>query len=159
SVDHETSKTNRSGHAKDQRHRPAGAAGAMQHPEIDEHRGRDPEADEIGKRIELRAELAVGAEIARDPAVESIEDRRQHDRGDCAFPVRAKREGKRGGPAAEAEHGKNIRQEMRKAKIAGGDRLSHGGPTHASHQGGKSAKTVSPAFTFCPSLTQTRAPS
>ena len=53
--------------------------------------GRGAEGDDVGERVVLLAELALGAGHAGDPAVDAVEDGRQHD--EAAAP------GRSGGPA------------------------------------------------------------
>ena len=48
-------------------------------PGVSQNGGRDPEADDIGKRIEFAAELASRVRQTRDAAVEPVHGRRNSD--------------------------------------------------------------------------------
>src|SRR5205085_8431319 len=49
-------------------------------PRVDEGRGRDPERQNVGYRVELNPDLGRGLREPRDPAVERVEEYRPPDR-------------------------------------------------------------------------------
>ncbi len=68
---------------------PADPAGLVHGPDIEDHRRRHAERDEVGERIELRAELAGAVQQARDPAVQRVEHRGDDDGDDGQLPLAA----------------------------------------------------------------------
>ena len=140
--------------AKDECDCPTRALRLMQRPQIDEQARRDTEADEIGQRIELRAEGAVDMEQTRDTSVERIEKRRKHD-GRQRRPSIGRR--RLSGIAVVPEQSPssvnpfgNILPigEVVAQRCRGAAQIAFAHSTHPRHQFGKSASTVSPALTF-----------
>ena len=72
-------------------------------PDEEEDGGRDAELHEVGERIELLAELRRGAEIAREAAVEPVEDDGEDDRGDNQVEAVLHRHADGGQPGAERQ--------------------------------------------------------
>ena len=60
--------------------RPRGRA--TETPDEDDHGRSDAEVDEVGEAVELGAELRLGSERARQPAIDAVEQRRDDDEPD-----------------------------------------------------------------------------
>jgi hypothetical protein len=73
--------------------------------------GRDAEVEEIGERIELRAETGGALERARDPPVEAIENRRAGDRANRPFDRSFHGEADRSHAEAERDQRHDVGQE------------------------------------------------
>ncbi|MET3310334.1 hypothetical protein ABIF41_002175 [Bradyrhizobium japonicum] len=58
---------------------PAGIAELVQLPEIQHQPGRDAEIDEVGEAVELRPELGLALDHARDAAVDAVQRGGEHD--------------------------------------------------------------------------------
>ena len=73
------------GHRKKQRGHPAEALDRMEIGDEQNKNRRDAEVDEVGKRIEFRAEPRSALESPRNSAVETVEDRRARNCADRPF--------------------------------------------------------------------------
>ena len=69
----EARKTQRAAGGEQERERPAERLHLVERPQIDQHRGRHPEAQEVGERIQLRAELGADLEQPRRAAIQAVE--------------------------------------------------------------------------------------
>jgi hypothetical protein len=119
----------------------------------------DAEADEIRKRVELRAEFRTRADQPRDPAIHRIEDGGDNGGGNGAFPVavhRQRNRGRAGGKRRQGDRARNVARdrnglaEVRYPLHVG---LGHFGQFR--HQLRNDARIVSPARTVCPAFAVT----
>ena len=67
--------------------------------------GATPKLNQIGERVELRAEARVGAQKARGASVQHVEQHGEDDRRDGVRPVAVEGEADRGDAAAQAQQG------------------------------------------------------
>jgi hypothetical protein len=91
-----------------QRKRPADRLHLVERPEIDQNRGRHPEAQKVGQRIELGAELGGDLEETRRAAVQTVEDPGQDDQYDRQLVAVVEGVADRGQPGAQAQHGEDV---------------------------------------------------
>ena len=75
----EAGETGRGADQEEERRQPAGAPELFEPPQIGEQGRRHAEGDQVGERVVLPPEVALGAGHARDAAVEAVEDRRHED--------------------------------------------------------------------------------
>ena len=108
----ETREAQRAGDAEHQRRQPAQALHLVEPGEIEHDPRRDAEIDEVGERIEFRAEARSAFERARDPAVEAVEHRRGGDRAHRPFDRALEGEADRRQPEAERQQRDEIGNEQ-----------------------------------------------
>ena len=92
-LDVEAGEPGRRADQEEERRQPAGAPELLEPPQIGEQRRGHAERHQVGERVVLLAEVALGAGHARDAAVEAVEDRRREDE-----------QRRRSEAAAQAEH-------------------------------------------------------
>ena len=80
----------------------------MQRPEIDEHRRRDAEAQEIGERIQLCAQVGGDLEKARRATVQGVGHPRQDDQDDGELEALIEPIANRRQAADDADHGEDV---------------------------------------------------
>ena len=96
---------------EDERADPAERGELVEPPDKQEERRRDAEIDEVGERVELLAKARGGAEIARQPPVDAVEDDGEDDRRDCEIEAVLDRHADRGQPGAEPEQRHEVGQD------------------------------------------------
>ena len=96
---------------KHQRRDPARRFQFLQAPEIEDQRRRHAEIDEVGEAVELGAEARGALEHARDAAVDAVEQRRHHDRGDRPVDLAFDRDADGGQPRAQRQQRDQIGQQ------------------------------------------------
>src|SRR3546814_3710359 len=102
-------------YAVEQHDGPAEGSGGVHGPDVEDHRGRHAEADDVRQGIEFGAEARAAAEQPRQPAVGSVEEGGHHDRQDRVAPLAEKGELYAGQPGAQRseEHTSELQSLMR----------------------------------------------
>ncbi len=97
---------------------PAGRFQIVQTPEIEDQRRRDAEIDEVGQAVELGAEARGSLEEPRQAAVDTVEDRREHDGREREHIAVLERHADRGQAGAQRQErhqfGASVRTGMRR---------------------------------------------
>src|SRR5262249_8002410 len=81
----------------------------VQAPEVEDHRRRDAEIDEVGEAVELGAEPRRALEQPCDASVDAVEHRGEHDRRDRPFELALRGEADRGQPRAQGWQRDDVR--------------------------------------------------
>ncbi len=151
----------RAADAEQQHQPPADAAGGVERPEVEGHRRRDAEAQEVGQRIQLGAELRRAFEDAGDAAVEAVEHAGDDDGENRRFPPLLQGEAERRQSAGERQERQRVRDhpvDVQAAQPLAGDvhrtEAGRGGSLARA-----SAMTVSPPIIFWPTATSGTIPS
>ena len=84
---------------------------AAETPDEDENGRRNAEVDEIGEAVELGAELRLGAQRPRQPAVDTVEQRGDDNERDRILVAQLDGHADRGQPGAEAEQREEVRHQ------------------------------------------------
>src|SRR5919109_1962548 len=120
---------------------------AVEDREIHDHGWRNPEADGVDQRVELRAEAATRSRRARNTAVESVHDTAKDDVEPGLAIAASRRSDDCPHPKEEISEREAVRQQH--------DGAAHVGAGESGqrwHQAGNSASTVTPATGKSPSL-------
>ena len=104
----EAGQPERAADAEQKHQHPSEAPGLLHAPQVQHDRGRDAEADEVGKRIELGAELAGALEHAGDAPVQGVEDGGDDDGDDRRLPLVLQAEAHRGHAGRQRQHGEDV---------------------------------------------------
>ena len=96
----------------------------LQAPVEQDQAGRDAEVDEIDKAVELGAEARGALDHARDAAVDRIEHRGEHDRGERQLVALVEREPDAGQTRAEREQRDDVRNENADRNLAQAPKLA-----------------------------------
>ena len=97
---------------------PADIAELLQAPEIQDEARGDAEIEEVREAVELRAEARGALDHARDPPVDGIEHRGEHDRAERELEAAFEREPDGGQPGAQREQRDDVGQERAQRDLA-----------------------------------------